>query len=377
MIYLDNAATTKPHPAAVDEVARVYAEAWGNPSSRHPAGERALHALHKARLVVSKALGCSPRELVFTAGGTEADNLAVLGAALSLRAKQTRRVIVSAMEHQAVLRCSDVLKREGFEVVVLPVDEHCLVKPSDLRKALRKPAALVSVMLVNNEVGSIQPIRELAAIAREAGALFHTDAVQAFGKIPLAVRELNVDLLTVSAHKIHGPKGVGALYVRHGVHLRPIMVGGGQEGGLRSGTENVPAIAGFAKAVELLDLNASTGIAALRDELEKRILSSCPGTRVNAVRAPRACHLSNISFPMVPNGYLLNRLAQEGVCATSGSACNSHTLEPSHVLQAMGQSDHDAQSVLRFSLSAATTHDEIVSVSEVVAAIIHEVSAHA
>ena len=377
MIYLDNAATTKPHPAVVDEVARVQTEAWGNPSSRHPAGESALHVLHKARQIVAKALGCSSRELVFTAGGTEADNLAVLGAALSVKTKQVRRVIISAVEHQAVMRCTEVLKREGFEVVILPVDENCLVNPNDLRKALIMPTALVSVMMVNNEVGSIQPIAELAGISRKAGALFHTDAVQAFGKLPFSVRKLDVDLLTVSSHKIHGPKGVGALYVRHGVHLRPIIAGGGQEGGLRSGTENVPAISGFAKAVELIDFKAASRIASLRDELEALILANCPGSRVNAPEAPRSCHLANITFPMVPNEYLLNRLDQEGICATSGSACHSHTLEPSHVLQAMGQSTYDAQSVLRFSLSVFTTHAEVVKVSQVVAAIVHEVSAPA
>jgi cysteine desulfurase len=306
-------------------------------------------------------VNAEPDELLFTSGGTEADHLAIVGTSLLTPANR-RHVIVSAIEHQAVLRAAEQLSKNGFSLTVLNPDSDGIIQPDDVAAAIRPDTFLVSVMAVNNEVGTIQPLEKISAVLKPRGILFHSDAVQAFGKIHLDVRKLGVDLLSLSAHKLHGPKGVGALFVRRGVRLKAVLPGGGQEHGLRSGTENVPAIAGFAKAVEIATANldkASAKARKLRDKLESAILAELPGTKLATSSKNRSPYIANILFPMVDNSYLLNRLDAAGVYVTSGSACASHSLEPSHVLVAMGVSENLARSAIRFSLSNFTTEEEI------------------
>jgi cysteine desulfurase len=317
--------------------------------------------LEAAREIISSVVNSEPDELLFTSGGTEADHLAIVGASLLAPANR-RHIIVSAIEHQAVLRAADQLGQSGFSVTVLNPDSDGVVQAKDVAAAIRPDTFLVSIMTVNNEVGTIQPLEKISAVLKSRGILFHTDAVQAFGKIRLDVRELGVDLMSLSAHKLHGPKGVGALFVRRGVRLKAVLPGGGQEHGLRSGTENVPAIAGFAKAVEIATAKLDQEFAnatKLRDKLESAILSELLGTKLATRSEKRSPYIANILFPMVDNSYLLNRLDAAGVYVTSGSACASLSLEASHVLLAMGLSENSARSALRFSLSSFTTEDEI------------------
>jgi cysteine desulfurase len=317
--------------------------------------------LEAARELISSAVNADADELFFTSGGTEADHLAIMGASL-IAPTNRRHIIVSAIEHQAVLRAAEQLGQSGFSVTVLNPNSDGIIQADDVAAAIRPDTFLVSIMTVNNEVGTIQPLEKISVVLKSRGILFHTDAVQAFGKIRLDVRELGVDLMSLSAHKLHGPKGVGALFVRRGVRLKAVLPGGGQEHGLRSGTENVPAIAGFAKAVEIATANLgreSAKVEKLRDKLESAILSELPGTKLATRSEQRSPYIANILFPMVDNSYLLNRLNAAGVYVTSGSACASHSLEASHVLLAMGLSENSARSALRFSLSSFTTEEEI------------------
>jgi cysteine desulfurase len=360
-VYLDNAASTCVHPEVVEAMLPYFREHFGNPSSHHAAGAFVRESVEAARGLISSTINAEPDEVLFTSGGTEADHLALVGASLLAPANR-RHIVVSAIEHQAVLRAAEQLSQSGFSLTILNPNSDGIIQAEEVAAAIRPATFLVSVMMVNNEVGTIQPLEKISAVLKPRGILFHSDAVQAFGKIPLDVRKLGVDLLSLSAHKIHGPKGIGALFVRHGIRLKPLLPGGGQEHGIRSGTENVPAIVGFAKAVEIATATldqAPTKARMLRDKLESGILSALPGTKLATRSENRSHYIANILFPMVDNGYLLNRLDAAGVYVTSGSACASHSLEPSHVLVAMGVSENLARSAIRFSLSNFTTEEEI------------------
>lgn len=328
-----------------------------NPSSLHAEGRSARAVLDDARERVAVAVGATRREIVFTSGGTEANNLALIGA---LRAMpRPAHAVVSAVEHSAVLRPLDFLSRQGVETTVLSVDRHGYVDPSNFARALRPDTRLASVMYANNEIGTIEPVSALAAIARDRGVLFHTDAVAAGMWLDLDVERLGIDLLSLSAHKVYGPRGIGALYVRRGVPLSPLVMGGGQEAGMRSGTENVRAAAGFARALELAvsERNEAGGrVACLRDRLESGIVESLPGVRINGGGARRLPSLLNIGIEGIEAGELLVALDLEGIAVSAGSACATGALEPSHVLEAIGAPPGGG---IRFSLGTTTTPDEV------------------
>jgi len=361
-IYLDHNATTPLDPAVAAAVASALGENFGNPSSIHQYGQRAKAALDDARTDVAALFGGEPSEVVFTSGGTEADNLAIRGAALALAAAGRRRLLASAIEHEAVLATLKALEHDGWTVELLPVDATGVVSPESLRRVIRGDVALVSVMHANNEIGTVQPIGELARLAHEHGVLFHTDAAQTAGRIPCDVRALGVDLASLSAHKFNGPKGAGALWARRGVRLVSHQTGGRQERGRRAGTENVPAIVGLGLAARLARARlASEGprLAALRDRLEAGVLSSVRGTAVNGGSSPRLPNTTNISFDRIEAEALLIALDLDGIAVSTGSACSSGTLEPSHVLTAMGLPGRRIQSSIRFSLGTGTTDAEI------------------
>jgi len=377
-IYLDYNATTPPADAVVEAMSRALRDLVGNASSVHSYGQQAKSALDVARGAVAALIGGEPSEVVFTSGGTESDNLAVRGAAEALEPTGRREVVVSGIEHEAVLQTSRALARRGWTVTVLPVGGDGLVSPEAVRQAVSDRTALVSVMHANNEVGTVQPVAAIAAIAHEHGALVHTDAVQSAGKIPVSAPALGVDLLTVSAHKFYGPKGVGALWVRRGVRLTQQMTGGRQERNRRAGTENVPALVGMGVAASLalqtLEVHG-TRMAALRDRLEAGVLDGVPHTAVNGARDLRVPNTTNISFERVEAESLLIALDLEGVAVSTGSACSSGTLEPSHVLKAMGLGSARAQSSLRFSLGAANTEAEIDRVVSVLPGLVRKLRA--
>ncbi len=377
-IYLDNAATTKPHPAVVDAVTRVLVNDYGNPSSLHGKGVSAERLLTSAREAVARTLGVDPEAIVFTSGGTEANNLAIHGVLAHARG---RHLVTTAVEHSSVRTPLQTLAEQGWSVTELPVDRAGRVSPSELQKALRPDTALVSVMAVNNELGTIQPIEEIGRIVRQhnAGggrAVFHVDAVQAWGKIPLHPAAWGVDLMSLSAHKIHGPKGVGVLYVRHGMQVTPRQVGGEQERGLRPGTENVPGIAGLGAAAQLLGAGteANARVRELSDRLRSGI-ESISDARVNSDRTASVPHILSATFRGVRGEMLLHRLAQDGVLVSTGSACHSHSVTPSHVLLAIGLSDADAKSTVRFSLSRFTTEHEIDTTIRVLGTAVSELRA--
>ncbi len=361
-IYFDHNATTPVAPAVAEAMSRVLTEDFGNASSVHHFGQRAKARLDEARSDVGALVGAEPAEIVFTSGGTEADNLALRGAAEALEPTGRRHLIASAIEHEAVLVTLKALARRGWTTTLLPVDATGIVSPDALAAALTDQTAVVSVMHANNEIGTIQPIGALAALAGARGALFHTDAVQSVGKIPVNVRDLGVDLLSLSAHKFNGPKGAGALWIKRGTRLTAHMTGGKHERNRRAGTENVPAIAGLGVAARLagakLDAEAAR-LSALRDRLEEGILARVPGTAVNGARTPRVPNTTNISFDGVEAESLLIALDLEGIAVSTGSACSSGTLEPSHVLRAMGLPAHRTQNSIRISLGAGNTSDEV------------------
>ena len=360
-IYLDHNATTPVAPAVIERMMAVLREEYGNPSSVHHFGQRAKAALDEARSQVATLIGADPSEVVFTSGGTESDNYAIRGAAEALEPTGKRHLIATAIEHEAVLNTLRVLARRGWQVTLLPVDQSGVVAPDSLRAALTDSTALVSIMHANNEIGTIQPIAELAAVARERGALFHSDAVQSTGKVPVQVKSLGVDLLSLSAHKFYGPKGAGALWIRRGVRLQPFVTGGKHERNRRAGTENVAGVIGLGVAADLartkMALEAER-LGVLRTRLEGGILEAVTGTAVNGT-GPRVANTTNISFDRVEAESLLIALDLEGVAVSTGSACSSGTLEPSHVLKAMGFPAHRAQNSIRFSLGAANTEAEI------------------
>ncbi len=360
--YFDHNATTPPDAAVVEVVARALQEDFGNPSSVHYFGQRAKALLDEARSSVADLIGAEPAEVVFTSGGTESDNLAIRGAAEVLDATGRRHLITSSIEHEAVLNTVKALSRRGWSVTLLPVDASGLVSPAVLETLVTDQTALVSVMHANNEIGTVQPIRELAAVAHARGALFHTDAVQSVAKIPVDVTSLGVDLLSLSAHKFNGPKGAGALWVKRGTRMVATMTGGKHERNRRGGTENVPGLAGLGVAARLARQKLATDalrLAALRDRLEHGILAAVPGTVVNGALTPRVPNTTNISFDGVEAESLLIALDLEGFAVSTGSACSSGTLEPSHVLRAMGLPAHRTQNSIRFSLGAGNTEAQV------------------
>jgi len=361
-VYFDYNATTPLAPEVIDAVARSSADTFGNASSIHRFGQQAKAALDEARSAVATLVGGDPSEVVFTSGGTEADNFAIRGAAEALEPTGRRHLIASAIEHEAVLNTFKALARRGWRTTLLPVDESGVLSPDRLREAITAETALVSVMHANNEIGTVQPVAALAGIAHDHGAIMHTDAVQSAGKIPVDVRSLGVDLLSLSAHKFNGPKGAGVLWIKRGTRMQPTMTGGRHERNRRAGTENVAAIAGLGVAARLARGKLSTEsarVAALRDRLETEILATVPGTAVNGARGARVPNTTNISFDRVEAESLLIALDLEGVAVSTGSACSSGTLEPSHVLKAMGLPAHRTQNSLRFSLGMFSTDAEI------------------
>src|SRR3954452_2530665 len=367
-IYFDYNATSPMAPEAVDAVARVMREVYGNASSIHHFGQQAKATIDSARSDVAALLNADPSEIVFTSGGTEADNFAIRGAAEALEPSGRRHLIASAIEHEAVLNTLRALARRGWRTTLLPVDHSGIVSADRLREVVDAETALVSVMHANNEIGTIQPIAALAAIAHEHGALMHTDAVQSVGKVPVDVRALGVDLLSLSAHKFNGPKGAGVLWIKRGTRLQPLMTGGKHERNRRAGTENVAGIAGLGVAAKLAASKLATEAArvgALRDRLESGILRSVPGTAVNGAPDARVPNTTNISFDRIEAESLLIALDLEGIAVSTGSACSSGTLEPSHVLRAMGLPTHRTQNALRFSLGLFSTEDEVTRVVDV------------
>ncbi len=361
-VYLDHNATTPVHPAVVDAMTKALREDFGNPSSVHHFGQRAKAAMDQARSAVASLIGADPSEVVFTSGGTESDNFAIRGAAEALDATRRRHLIATTIEHEAVLNTLKALARRGRPTTLLRVDGTGIVAPDALKEALTDDTAVVSVMHANNEIGTIQPILELARIAHDRGALFHSDAVQTAGKVTVDVKALDVDLLSISAHKFYGPKGVGALWIRRGLRLLPVLTGGKHERSRRAGTENVAGIVGMGVAATMaaakIDEEAKR-ISALRDLLEEGVLRAVPGTTVNGARSPRVPNTTNISFDRIEAESLLIALDLEGVAVSTGSACSSGTLEPSHVLKAMGFPPHRTQNSIRFSLGTANTEAEV------------------
>ncbi len=369
MVYLDHAATTPIDPEVRETVAQAMADCWGNPSSLHLFGRKARDLLDEARLTIAHALGCLDAEVFFTSGGTESNNTAIFGAA-RVAPPHKRHLITTTIEHHAVLHACQRLQQDGWEVTYLPVDSTGMVDPDDVRRALREDTWLVSVMHANNEIGTLQPIREIAAICRERGVWLHCDAVQTFGLLDTHVEDLGVDLLSVSAHKLYGPKGVGALYIRGGVKIAPLLVGGAQERELRAGTENVPGIAGFAKAVELSQtsyLNAWQKVGVLRERLRTHLQDLVPDIRLNG--HPQQYHpgILSVTFEGVSAESLLIALDRRGVAASAGAACSAGSIEPSHVLLALGMSEEQAMSTVRLSLGRSNTPEDIDFAAEVIA----------
>ncbi|HXW06277.1 MAG TPA: cysteine desulfurase family protein [Vicinamibacterales bacterium] len=361
-IYFDHNATTPVDPAVADLVCRILREEFGNASSVHHFGQRAKAVLDEARSSVADLLAADPSEIVFTSGGTEADNFAIRGVAEALEPTGRRHLIASSIEHEAVLNTFKALARRGWKTTLVPVDASGVLKSEAVEEALTPDTALVSVMHANNEIGTVQPVAEIARIAHAKGALVHTDAVQTVGKIPVDVRALGVDLLSLSAHKFNGPKGAGALWIRRGTRISAILTGGKHERNRRAGTENVAGIAGLGAAARLaaVKLQAEARrVAVLRDDLEARVLASVEGTAVNGEREGRVPNTANISFDGVEAESLLIALDLEGIAVSTGSACSSGTLEPSHVLRAMGLPSHRTQNSIRISLGAGNTPEQV------------------
>lgn len=367
-IYADNAATTKINPVAMDVMNKCMTEVYGNPSSLHSAGQKAAEAMQKAREDIAQVLGADFREIYFTSGGTEADNQAIYSAAAFGEKKGKKHIISSAIEHHAVLHTLQRLEKEGFEVTLLDVGEDGIVRPEDVRQAIREDTALVTIMYANNEIGTLQPISEIAAICREKKVIFHTDAVQAVGHVPISVREQNIDMLSLSAHKFHGPRGIGVLYVRKGVPLFNLIEGGAQERGRRPGTENLPAIAGMAAALKEAVSHmaaAEEKVSSLRDILIEG-LSKIPHARLNGDAKRRLPGNVNFCFEGIEGESLLLLLDNKGVAASSGSACTSGSLDPSHVLLALGLPHEVAHGSLRLSLSEENTKEEMYYIIDAV-----------
>ncbi len=374
-IYMDNAATTATRPEVLEAMLPYFTQHYGNPSSIHAFGRDARRALENARKQVAAALNCEPREVYFTAGGSESDNWAIRCA---LQNKQGKHIITSAIEHHAVLHTCEYMEKQGYEVTYLPVDEYGIVSVEDVKKAIRPDTALITIMAANNEIGTLQPIAEIGKIAKEAGILFHTDAVQAIGAIPVDVKEWNVDMLSLSGHKFHAPKGVGALYIRKGIRISNLIYGGAQERGLRAGTENLPGIVGLGKAIELAVAELpeyAERMTRLRDRLIDGILGSISDVQLNGHRAQRLPGNVNVSVRYVEGEALLMRLDLAGIAASSGSACTSGSLDPSHVLLAIGLPHEIAHGSLRLSLGRETTEEDVEYVIETLPNIVNTLRA--
>ena len=370
MIYLDNAATTRVAPEVLGVMSPFFSEDFGNPSSIYALAGRSATALEQARQSVASLLGARPEEVIFTGGGSEADNLAIKG---TMWRQPDGHLITSAVEHHAVLHTCEYLREGGYELTVLPVDGRGLVDPEDVRRALRPDTRLISIMHANNEVGTVQPIAEIGAIAREAGVKLHTDAVQSLGKLPVLMDELGVDLAAFSAHKVHGPKGVGALYIRRGQRPVPLVHGGGQERRLRAGTENVPGIAGFGRAVELIageGQEAVQRMTRLRERLIAGVLGSIPDSILTGHPERRLPNIASFCFRYIEGEGILLSLDMQEIAGSSGSACTSGSLDPSHVLLAMGLTHEIAHGSLRLSLSRYTTDAEVDRVLEVLPGVV-------
>ena len=361
MIYADNAATTKMCPAAIQAMTRCMEENYGNPSSLYSFGQEAREALDNARERIAVCLGCTPREITFTSGGSEADNQAIFSAARLGEKKGKKHIISTAFEHHAVLHTLDRLKARGFEITLLDVHENGVVTAQQVKDALREDTCLVSVMFANNEIGTVQPIAEIGAVCREKGVLFHTDAVQAIGHVKVNVAEQNIDLLSLSAHKFHGPKGIGVLYAKRGILLDSLINGGAQERGKRAGTENLPAIVGMTAAMEQAVASIDDYTARLTPLRDKLIagLEKIPYSQLNGDRDRRLPGTVNFCFEGIEGEALLLLLDDKGICASSGSACTSGSLDPSHVLLAIGRPHEVAHGSLRLSLGDDVTEEEI------------------
>ena len=361
MIYADNAATTKMCPAAIQAMTRCMEENYGNPSSLYSFGQKAREALDNARERIAACLGCTPREITFTSGGSEADNQAIFSAARLGEKKGKKHIISTAFEHHAVLHTLERLKERGFEITLLDVHENGVVTAQQVKDAIREDTCLVSVMFANNEIGTVQPIAEIGAVCREKGVLFHTDAVQAIGHIKVNVAEQNIDLLSLSAHKFHGPKGIGVLYAKRGILLDSLINGGAQERGKRAGTENLPAIVGMTAAMEQAVASIDDYAARLTPLRDKLIegLEKIPYSQLNGDRDRRLPGTVNFCFEGIEGESLLLLLDDKGICASSGSACTSGSLDPSHVLLAIGRPHEVAHGSLRLSLGDDVTEEEI------------------
>ena len=360
-IYLDNAATTQVSPEVLSAMVPCFSNIYGNPSSVHGFGRDAKMMLDIAREKVANAIGAKKTEIYFTGGGSESDNWAIKGTAIA-NAGKGRHIITSAIEHHAVLHACAALEKQGYSVTYLPVDKEGFVDPEDVKKAIRPDTILVTVMMANNEIGTIEPVEEIGKICREAGVYFHTDAVQAVGNMHIDVAKMNIDMLSLSAHKFHGPKGVGALYIRNGVKIANLIDGGAQERSKRAGTENLPSIVGLGKAIEVATRDIDTKIAyesALRDKLLTRIVNEIPETRINGPLKNRLPGNANVCIKYIEGEGMLLMLDMQGIAASSGSACTSGSLDPSHVLLAIGLDHETAHGSLRLSLSSLNTEEEI------------------
>lgn len=377
MIYLDNAATTRTAPEVVEAMLPFFSENYGNASSIYTLGSVSKKALNQARRTLAEYLGAKQEEIYFTAGGSEADNWA-LKAAAEAYAEKGKHIITTKIEHHAILHTCEYLEKQGYEVTYVGVDENGIVKLEELKAAIRPDTILISVMYANNEIGTLQPIKEIGQIAHESGILFHTDAVQAFGQLPMNVDELHIDMLSASAHKVNGPKGVGCLYIRSGLKLRNLIHGGAQERSRRAGTENIPGIVGFGKAIEravrIMPEKTQKEIE-LRDYLIDQIYEKIPYCRLNGDRSRRLPGNVNFSFQFIEGESLLIMLDMKGICGSSGSACTSGSLDPSHVLLALGMPHELAHGSLRLTLSEENTREEMDTVVEAIAEIVGKLRA--
>jgi cysteine desulfurase len=366
-IYMDHSATTFVKPEVLDAMIPYFTEHFGNPSSIYSIARESKKAIDATRVQTAKALGADPDEIYFTSGGSESDNWAIKGVALANR-KRGNHIITTQIEHHAVLHTCQFLEKEGFEVTYLPVDQYGLVDPSELEKAITEKTILISIMYANNEIGTIEPIAELGAIARKRKVYFHTDAVQAIGNVPIDVKGQNIDLLSLSAHKFYGPKGAGALYIRKGVRIENLIHGGGQERRRRAGTENIAGIVGLGKAIEMATADIpghSAKIRSMRDRLIKGVLGTITYTRLNGHTEKRLPGNFNVSFEFIEGESMLLWLDDEGICASTGSACTSGSLEPSHVLLATGLPVEISHGSLRLTLGDANTENDVDFVLEV------------
>ncbi len=371
-IYVDNAATTKVAPEVLEEMTPHFNSVYGNPSSIYAEGQEAKAAIEKARAQVATAIGANAKEIYFTGSGSEADNWAIRSTAKTLKDKGNH-IITSAVEHHAVLHTCQDLEKEGFEVTYLPVDEYGMVSVEDVKAAIKDTTILITIMFANNEIGTIMPIAEIGKLAKEKGVIFHTDAVQAIGMVPIDVNEMNIDMLSLTGHKFHGPKGSGALYVRKGIKLASFITGGAQERGRRAGTENVPGIVGLGKAIEMATADIpkkAEYLKTLRDAYIKKVLDNVPYSRLNGHPEKRLPGNANISFEFIEGEGILLFLDMNGISASSGSACTSGSLDPSHVLLAIGLKHEQAHGSLRVTFDTENTMEEVEKIAETVKTIV-------